>query len=80
MPRQLSIGYCTPHPFLNHHRGDRNALRQITRRQTSAAELEVIRFSVAVRPIASVVLVIYSDHPHDFQEDTPIHGIGAGGL
>lgn len=58
-------------------RGDRNTSRRIQYRSSRFAQSEE-RFSLSVTPSASVILVIYSEHPHHFKSnETPVHAIGA---
>jgi len=58
------------------NRSDRNAKRVVQRRvQDSISSLA--RFSMDVPAIAAVVLIIYSEHPERFRDDTPIHAISA---
>lgn len=58
------------------HRGDRNAKRVVQRRVQDATD-EIVRFSINVPAIATVVLIIYSEQPERFRDDTPIHAIGS---
>ena len=60
------------------NRSDRNESRKLTRRlqPTSSAE-PVMRLAVAVQSPASVILILYSEQPDNFKNDTPIHAIGA---
>lgn len=58
------------------HRSDRNTKRVVQRRVQDSSDA-VVQFSIDVPVIATVVLVIYSEQPERFREDTPIHAIGA---
>ncbi|MGG6264334.1 hypothetical protein ACQ4M3_00350 [Leptolyngbya sp. AN03gr2] len=58
------------------HRSDRNAKRVVQRRVQDSIS-EVARFSINVPVIATVVLIIYSEQPERFRDDTPIHAIAA---
>ncbi|MGG6270947.1 hypothetical protein ACQ4M3_42055 [Leptolyngbya sp. AN03gr2] len=58
------------------HRSDRNAKRVVQRRVQDSTD-NLIRFSIDVPAIATVVLIIYSEQPERFRDDTPIHAISS---
>ena len=58
-------------------RCDRNTSRRVRYRSTCSKPLEE-GFSLSTTPSASVILVIYSEQPHQFKSsETPVHAIGA---
>lgn len=58
-------------------RGDRNASRRVQYRSSRSAESEET-FSLSTAPTASVILIIYSEKPHNFRSaETPVHALGA---
>ena len=60
------------------HRGRRNATRRVSHQlQMKSPQPLVEKLSISTPAIASVVLIIYSEQPHTFKDDTPIHAIGA---
>ncbi|MBE9010246.1 hypothetical protein IQ250_08515 [Pseudanabaenaceae cyanobacterium LEGE 13415] len=58
------------------HRSDRNAKRVVQRRVQDSTD-DLIHFSINVPTIATVVLIIYSEQPEQFRDDTPIHAISS---